>query len=92
MLSDAVLLILSSTGVISVLRVQSYESFPIYANFFDVKKKIKFEFIQFLYQIRLFTVVIDVISMCDDGQELFSSRIISNVSPGRSLRVPLGTI
>ncbi len=53
---------------------------------------IKVDFIQILYQIRLFTVVIDVISMCDDGQELFSSRIISNVSPGRSLRVPLGTI
>ncbi len=33
------LLILPSTGVISVLRVQSYESFPIYANFFDVKRK-----------------------------------------------------
>ena len=60
--------------------------------FFRCKKKIKFEFIQFLYQIRLFAAVIDVISACDDGQELFSSRIISNVSPGRSLRVPLGTI
>ncbi len=58
----------------------------------ELLKNIKVDFIQILYQIRLFAAVIDVISACDDGQELFSSRIISNVSPGRSLRVPLGTI